>query len=67
LKEVYVWLVSQIGKPIDEPAIAVARVITKAGVSLKSIEKQITETVDKELEHIDKFCKDLSEGKYLVC
>jgi S-adenosylmethionine synthetase len=67
LREVYVWLVSQIGKPIDEPAIAVTRVITKAGVKLESVRGQILETVDKELEHIDKFCKDLSEGKYLVC
>ena len=67
LREVYVWLVSQIGKPIDEPAIAVTRVITKAGVKLESVRGQISETVDNELEHIDKFCKDLSEGKYLVC
>jgi len=67
LREVYVWLVSQIGKPIDEPAIAVTRVITKAGVKLESVRGQILETVDNELEHIDKFCKHLSEGKYLVC
>jgi S-adenosylmethionine synthetase len=67
LREVYVWLVSRIGKPIDEPAIAVTRVITKAGVKLESVRGQILETVDNELEHIDKFCKDLSEGKYLVC
>lgn len=67
LREVYVWLVSQIGKPIDEPAIAAARVITKSGVGLESIEGQIAETMDRELEHIDKFCKGLSEGKYLVC
>jgi S-adenosylmethionine synthetase len=67
LREVYVWLVSQIGKPIDEPAIAVARVTTKPGVILKNIREQIAETVDRELEHIDKFCKELSEGRYLVC
>jgi S-adenosylmethionine synthetase len=67
LREVYVWLVSQIGKPIDEPAIAVTRVITKAGIKLESVRGQILETVDNELEHIDKFCRDLSEGKYLVC
>lgn len=67
LREVYVWLVSQIGKPIDEPAIAATRVITKPGVSLESIRKQISETVDRELEHIEEFCRDLSKGKYLVC
>ncbi len=67
LTEVYVWLVSQIGKPIDEPAIAVARVITKPGVGVDSVRKQIAETMDNELEHINKFCKDLADGKYLVC
>ncbi|HID60740.1 MAG TPA: methionine adenosyltransferase [Hadesarchaea archaeon] len=67
LKEVYVWLVSQIGRPIDQPAIAVARVITKPGVSLDSIKEQIRKTVDWELEHVGEFCKELANGKYLVC
>ncbi len=67
LREVYVWLVSQIGKPIDEPAIAVTRVITRSGVNIKSIRGQVVETMNNELEHIHGFCRDLAEGKYLVC
>ncbi|MDI6642465.1 MAG: methionine adenosyltransferase [Candidatus Hodarchaeaceae archaeon] len=67
LSEVYVWLVSQIGKPIDEPAIATARVITKPGVDIGSIRWQIGKTMDSELEHIDEFCKELAEGKFPVC
>ncbi|MCK4405561.1 MAG: methionine adenosyltransferase [Hadesarchaea archaeon] len=67
LNEVYVWLVSQIGKPIDDPAIAVARVITKPGTTIESVRGKIAEVVDVELEHIDKFCMDLSEGKIPVC
>lgn len=67
LNEVYVWLVSQIGKPIDDPAIAVARVITKPGTTIESVRGKIAEVVDVELERIDKFCMDLAEGKIPVC
>ncbi len=67
LSEVYVWLVSQIGKPVDEPAIAAARVITKPGVKIKDIRRQIEETINHELEHIGEFCDKLAEGKFPVC
>jgi len=67
LDEVYVWLVSQIGKPIDEPAIAAARVITKPGTTIENVRGEIAEVVDAELERIDKFCMELAEGKIPVC
>ncbi len=67
LDEVYVWLVSQIGKTIDEPAIAVARVITKPDTTVESVRGNIAEVVDAELEHIDKFCMELAEGKIPIC
>jgi S-adenosylmethionine synthetase len=67
LNEVYVWLVSQIGKPVDKPAIAAARVITKPGTTIENVRGQITEVVDAELERIDKFCVELAEGKIPIC
>lgn len=67
LEEVYVWLVSQIGKPIDDPYIAAARVITKPGISIEIIRKQIEEVINTELEHIDRFCMDLADGKIPIC
>jgi S-adenosylmethionine synthetase len=67
LREVYVWLVSQIGKPIDEPAIAAARVIPAKGTSVASMRGKIEDIVDSELEHIDKFTKCLAEGQFSVC
>ncbi len=67
LSEVYVWLVSQIGKPIDQPAIAAARVITKPGVKVDSIKKEIAETMDKELEKINDFTKCLARGDFNIC
>ena len=67
LREVYVWLVSQIGKPIDQPALAAARVIPAKGTKLKEVEPKIREIIDLELERIDVFCKELAEGKHSVC
>jgi len=67
LEEVYVWLVSQIGEPIDQPAIAVARVIPGQGTALKEIQKEIVEVMDSELNNINKFCEDLAQGKIPVC
>jgi len=67
LEEVYIWLLSQIGKPIDQPAIAAAQVIMKTGNSLNKIHKDIEEIVNSELENIDKFCIDLAQGKIPIC
>jgi S-adenosylmethionine synthetase len=67
LEEVYIWLLSQIGKPIDQPAIAAAQVVMKSGNSFEHIEKEIEEVVDSELENIEKFCMDLAYGKIPIC
>jgi len=67
LEEVYIWLLSQIGKPIDEPAVAAAQVVMKSGNSFESVKKEIEEVVNHELENIDKFCRDLANGKIPIC
>jgi len=67
IEEVYIWLLSRIGQSIDQPAIAAAQVIMKEGNSFESVKKSIVEVIDYELENIDKFCKDLAEGKIPVC
>jgi S-adenosylmethionine synthetase len=67
LEEVYVWLVSQIGKPIDQPAIAIAQVVPRPGTSIKQVRAEIEEVMNFELENIDKFCDDLARGKVPVC
>jgi len=67
LEEVYVWLVSQIGKPIDQPAIAVAQVITEPGTSVNDVRAEIDEIMNSELERIDRFCDDLARGKIQIC
>jgi len=67
LEEVYIWLLSQIGKPIDQPAIAAAQVVLQSGNSLESLHESIAEVVDVELENIDKFTMDLAYGKIPIC
>ncbi len=66
LKEVYVWLLSQIGEPIDQPKIAAAQVIMERG-SIESVEKEINEVIDKELANIQEFCMELAYGRIPVC
>jgi S-adenosylmethionine synthetase len=67
IEEVYIWLLSQIGNPIDQPAIAAAQVIMKGNNSFDSVKKEIEEIINKELENIDKFISDLAQGKIPVC
>ncbi|MFP3985457.1 MAG: methionine adenosyltransferase [Candidatus Bathyarchaeia archaeon] len=67
LEEVYIWLLSKIGKPIDQPAIAAAQVVLKTGNSLEDLKKNIEKVVDKELANIDKFTMDLAHGRIPIC
>jgi S-adenosylmethionine synthetase len=67
VEEVYIWLCSQIGHPIDKPLIASAQLILKPKVSLSSIRDKVRDIIDMELQNIGDFCKELIEGKYPVC
>lgn len=66
VKEVYIWLLSQIGRRIDHPKIAAAQVIMKNG-SIDEVRKEVQEVIDRELENINNFCMDLAKGKIPVC
>ncbi len=66
IKEVYVWLLSQIGEPIDQPKIAAAQVIMERG-SLEDVEREVNEVIDSELANIQEFCMELAYGKIPVC
>lgn len=63
LEEVYIWLLSEIGKPIDDPAVAGVQVVMKGNNSFESVKKDIREVVNQELENIDKFTEQLAKGK----
>ncbi len=63
LEEVYIWLLSKIGAPIDHPAVAAAQVVTKQTENLAKVKREISEVLDYELGHINEFCMELAEGK----
>jgi len=67
VREVYIWLLSKIGSPIDHPAIAAAQVIMKRNNSIEKVRHEIGEVLNYELENIDKFCMELAQGKIPVC
>ncbi len=66
LREVYVWMVSQIGKPIDQPVTA-AQIIAQRGIRKSVVTRRVREVLDRELAGIHVFCRELAEGKYSVC
>jgi S-adenosylmethionine synthetase len=66
VSEVYVWLLSEIGTPIDQPQIATAQMIMKKGSS-KDVEKEAAEVIEKELENIQAFSMELVAGKISIC
>jgi len=41
IEEVYIWLLSQIGKSIDQPAIAAAQAVMKPNNSFNSVKRQL--------------------------
>ncbi|MEM2336002.1 MAG: methionine adenosyltransferase [Candidatus Bathyarchaeia archaeon] len=67
LEEVYIWLLSEIGRPIDQPAIAAAQVVMAENSSLDKVKSKIEAVLEYELENIDKFCMELAQGKIPIC
>jgi S-adenosylmethionine synthetase len=63
IREIYVWLLSKIGEPIDQPVIASAHVIMKEGIVFNDASHEINRVIDYELEHIDRFCEALAYGR----
>jgi S-adenosylmethionine synthetase len=67
IAEVYVWLCSQIGRPVDEPVLAAAEVIVKDGVLLPDVEPAVDAICKNELAGIHEFCQRIIHGELSVC
>ena len=67
LEEVYIWMLSRIGSPIDHPAVAAAQVIMRGNNHIDRVRHEINNVLDNELENIEKFCMELAEGKISSC
>jgi len=66
IEEMYVRLLSQIGKPIDYPLMASIQVLPKCGVSLKEINADILEIVDDQLANVTSITEKVIEGKLMT-
>ncbi|AZH25235.1 methionine adenosyltransferase [Haloplanus aerogenes] len=62
IRDLRVRLLSQIGRPIDQPHVADAFVVTDDGVDLTDIESDIQTIVDRELAAVTDVTRDVIEG-----
>jgi S-adenosylmethionine synthetase len=60
--EVYVWLCSQIGQPVDCPWITATQVILAPGASMADVRVPITEIMHAELAALPRFIEQLTRG-----
>jgi S-adenosylmethionine synthetase len=67
IREVYVWLGSQIGSPIDRPAIASAQIILKPDCAPADVESAVCSVIDRRLATINEFTDRLIRGEWPVC
>jgi S-adenosylmethionine synthetase len=66
LREVYVWLCSQIGQPINQPLIASAQLVTQPGVALVDVQPAVTSVIEHELALMHDFTARLARGELPV-
>jgi S-adenosylmethionine synthetase len=67
IKEINVLLLSRIGTPIDKPLMAAAQVLLHRGRKIGEIAKTARGIFEKEFADINRFCRELSRGKYPIC
>jgi len=69
VEEVYVWLLSQIGTPVNKPKLVSIQAVLEEGLSMEALEKPIANVVEEDLsdDSLRRFINDLIEGKMRVC
>jgi len=63
IEEMYVRLLSQIGKPIDQPLVASVQVLPRKGVTLKEINGEIQAIVDDNLANVTGITEKVIRGE----
>ena len=67
VREVTVYLCSQIGNPLDEPLQASAKLILEADMHLDDVRESVASIIQVELAYIGVFIEQLTLGKYEIC
>lgn len=63
IRDLQIRILSQIGKPIDQPHVADVQVVTESGVLIADIESDIKEIVDHELAEVTDITQQVVHGK----
>lgn len=66
VREVWIRIVSQIGKPIDQPQAATAQCILQKGATLSKVKPEVEGILDEELGNIHKLTDRIVAGKCRV-
>jgi S-adenosylmethionine synthetase len=63
IRDLRVRLLSQIGRPIDQPHVADAFVVTESGVEVADIEAEVAAIVDRELADVTSLTEQVVNGE----
>ncbi|HJZ13659.1 MAG TPA: methionine adenosyltransferase [Acidobacteriota bacterium] len=66
MKDVTILLVSEIGVPINRPALAAAKILMQQRKKFAPVANKIRSTIRHELQHLPEFIEDVLAGKYPV-
>lgn len=67
IKEVYVWLLSQIGSPIDRPKQVYVKIIPGKTIDNKEARRAVALILDEFMEGLGAFTGELARGEHPVC
>ncbi len=66
MAEIYIWLCSQIGRPIDVPWSAASQVVLQPGAELPDVQPAVEAVIQEELANIHEFSEWLVRGELSV-
>jgi S-adenosylmethionine synthetase len=67
VEEVYVWLCSQIGQPLDEPWILSVDLALASGAGVSDVAPAVRQVVEQELGQMEAFTAKLIRGEFPIC
>ncbi|HLE08349.1 MAG TPA: methionine adenosyltransferase [Thermodesulfobacteriota bacterium] len=67
ISEVYVWLLSQIGSPIDTPKSVSVQIVPEKKLKPSGVKKAVEEIVSEFLSGIGHFTGELTRGEHPIC
>ena len=63
VQEIYIKLLSQIGKPIDQPLVASAQIIPREGTSFSNVKAETEVVIDDLLSNVTKITEMVIKGE----